>query len=344
MKISLLLALCAPALVAAQNLPAPPTVSKATIRPMTAPLPPQVGKVSAVLNGDYVPGVASGIVLGDKRPSLCYQAPAGKSRSVAYCQPILSKSYKEIRIRRVGTNLLFMAAPNSKAGPETFKIAASSFMGGLERAQKSLARHAAAPRTAPAQGVADTGGGGGSCGYGDGDSAPTCGTDGGSGSGSADGGGDYPGSGGDWGGGSLDWATSTGCVATPYGWLCTGKRSEPQIDPWGSPVVGNPQEVNWNAAWFPQSWCNAIHILCSSGQTPTDNDRGDDSSTSGKTMAELYDICDAIADVEADVCTANSAGMDSRSKAACYAKVNTRRTACYTTARRMTDNGAHVAP
>ncbi len=59
-------------------------------------------------------------------------------------------------------------------------------------------------------------------------------------------------------------------------------------------------------------------------------------------MDALYDICDAIAEVERAQCSAYP--MDNRSYHACTKKVEERRSACYTTARQLTDNGAHLAP
>jgi hypothetical protein len=108
------------------------------------------------------------------------------------------------------------------------------------------------------------------------------------------------------------------------------------------PVIGGePQELpRGPIPWLPQSWCNFSSIFCSAGQEP-DNDRGENSELSGKTMAELYDICNAIYEVEMDVCVANKAGGSYRQ---CAAKAATRMSACMSTARRVTDNGAHPAP
>lgn len=320
---------------------------------MTASLPSQVGKVASILPGDFIPGVTSAIVLGDKRGSLCYETqPSGlRSRTsvaaqASFCKPIVSHGYKDVIIRRVNVGngnhgLLFTVDPTSKASAANVKLAAHSFMAGLERAQKSLILHAAKPRTVQSGLVAA----GGSCGYDDEDSTPTCQGDGGGGGGGST---DYPGSGGDWGdptGGA--WATSTGCVPIPAGWLCTGKRDVPWSDPWTFPVSpsgpsGEPKTaVNWNAPWFPQSWCNHVHILCSAGQEPEDNDRGDNASLSGKTLEELYQICEAIYEVEMDVCVANKAGG---TYSQCAPKAANRLSACMTTARRLTDSGAHKVP
>jgi hypothetical protein len=100
--------------------------------------------------------------------------------------------------------------------------------------------------------------------------------------------------------------------------------------------------------WFPQSWCNFLHILCTAGQVPedepVDNNRGSGSSQSGKTMEELYQICEAIERVEREVCRANRPGMDNRSFQVCLDNATNRKIACYETARKRTDNGAHPAP
>jgi hypothetical protein len=234
-------------------------------QPMTARLPSQVGKVASVLPGDFIAGFTSEIVLGDKRGSLCYETQPGGPWSgtptaglTSFCKPILSKSYQDVAIRQVKVGngnhgLLFMADPTSKASAATVKLAADSFMAGLERAQKSLTRHAAKPKTVHPTLVY----GGGSCGYDDEDGTPTCAGGGDEGGG---GGNDYPGSGGDWGDPTGGYsATSTGCVPIPVGWLCTGKRADPWSDPWTSPVPpsgssGEPRTgIDWNAPWFPQS-------------------------------------------------------------------------------------------
>lgn len=111
------------------------------------------------------------------------------------------------------------------------------------------------------------------------------------------------------------------------------------------PVIGGePEELPRGTPWFPQAMCNANEIFCSAGQEP-DNDRGDNSSTSGKSLAELVNMCYAIYDVEVDVCRANrGAFRDYRSFLVCEEKARNRREACRSTARDLTDNGAHAAP
>jgi hypothetical protein len=107
------------------------------------------------------------------------------------------------------------------------------------------------------------------------------------------------------------------------------------------PVVGGfPDFPQQSTPWFAQSTCNQIPWLCSTGQYP-DNDRGEGSEVAGKTMDQLYDICFRVYETEMDVCSANRAGGTYR---VCEAKAANRLAACQTTARDVTDNGAHVAP
>ncbi|MES2757828.1 MAG: hypothetical protein V4693_10680 [Pseudomonadota bacterium] len=114
--------------------------------------------------------------------------------------------------------------------------------------------------------------------------------------------------------------------------------------PVGPLVVGDIPKLPGRAPWLPQSWCNTASIFCSEGQEPKDNDRGSNSSTSGKSMTELYELCEAIETVERDVCSANKGGMDSRSLKVCMDKATTRKIACYATARELTNKGTRLAP
>ena len=127
------------------------------------------------------------------------------------------------------------------------------------------------------------------------------------------------------------------CVISPIITVCVrGNRPPP---PEEVPLPTGP------TPWFPQSWCDSFHLLCSTGQEPRDNNRSADSSTSGKTLEQLQDICDAINMVEMDECSAGYAGNQRGSEwYACRDRANARMFACYDTARRLTDNGAHVAP
>ena len=110
------------------------------------------------------------------------------------------------------------------------------------------------------------------------------------------------------------------------------------------PVIGGePQELPGRTPWFPQAMCDIASIFCSAGQEP-DNERGSNSSTSGKSMEDLYIICEEIEAVERDLCRAHRGGMDKRSLQVCFDKAYSRMFACYATARELTDKGAHPAP
>ncbi len=112
----------------------------------------------------------------------------------------------------------------------------------------------------------------------------------------------------------------------------------------GLPVIGGePEQLPGRTPWFPQAMCNVGTIFCSERQVP-DNDRSGKSSTSGKSMTELYEVCEAIEEVERAVCNAYSSEMDYRSRKACETKAFNRMVACYSTARELTGNGTHLAP
>ncbi len=128
------------------------------------------------------------------------------------------------------------------------------------------------------------------------------------------------------------------CVISPIMTVCVrGTRPPPPPDEFVLPSAPTP--------WFPQSWCDTFHILCSKGQEPHDNDRGADSSTTGKTLEQLKQICESINMVDMDVCHAayavNKNGSD---WITCKNRANAKMFACYDTARSLTDDGAHVAP
>ncbi len=127
------------------------------------------------------------------------------------------------------------------------------------------------------------------------------------------------------------------CVISPIITVCVRGNRPPPPDEVPLPTGPMP--------WFPQSWCDAFHVLCSTGQEPRDNDRGANSSTSGKTQAELDQICTDINIVEIDVCKANfSPARYPREYAVCKSEADERMFACFRTASELTDNGAHVAP
>ena len=128
------------------------------------------------------------------------------------------------------------------------------------------------------------------------------------------------------------------CVISPIMTVCVRGNRPPPPDVVPLPTGPTP--------WFPQSWCDAFHVLCSTGQEPRDNERGPDSNTSGKTMEELYRICDDINAAEINTCNAimTAGDGDYRMKRACIERANSRLAACYSAARQLTDNGTHPAP
>lgn len=93
--------------------------------------------------------------------------------------------------------------------------------------------------------------------------------------------------------------------------------------------------------WFPQSWCNAVNYICSAGQEP-DNDRGEDSSTSGKTQAQLNTVCELINTAGMEICRQNQKWgvIDYRGYLVCEQTANARLYACYATGKRLTGTAA----
>lgn len=130
------------------------------------------------------------------------------------------------------------------------------------------------------------------------------------------------------------------CVVSPLVTVCIrGKRPPPPPDEVPLPNGALP--------WFPQGWCNWSHIFCTAGQEPRDNDRGIGSGRSGKTKAELDEICVKINIVEIDVCKANFPRWRSsqfREFNVCMEAANKRMYACFDTADLLTDHGQHPAP
>ena len=112
------------------------------------------------------------------------------------------------------------------------------------------------------------------------------------------------------------------------------------------PVVGGVPDIPTGPTpYFPQAMCNLLPMFCSAGQVP-DNDRAADSDHSGKTLDQLYDICDSINAVEMGVCetTLKLGYLDYPGFKACGQRATERLFACRQTARQVTDNGAHTAP
>lgn len=364
---------CAPASAATPSqgskVVVPPLItkvaSKIAAKPLTVRLPTQAGKVSKAIATNLVAKGPSLIARGDKYYSLCVP-----NRLMVSCAPIVATSVmKGIEVGAVaGTKgeplLTFKVDP--KMAPARGVYAINYF---LARVKKQAAHFDRTTVGATSSLVAGGGGGGGGCTYDDAGEI-SC-TGGGIENGGVDGGGgsctgscDYP---------PGNNGNDDPCIAPDGSRICGSPSEIPQVPVPGDrpeaeepmslptcrpsgpnsfecsnipPVIGGEPDAipKGPMPWFPQSWCNAVNSICSAGQIP-DNDRGAGSSTSGKTISQLYDICDAIAKVEYDVCAANkAAGADSRISRACRSKVENRRSACYTTARELTDNGSHPAP
>ncbi|QJE01034.1 hypothetical protein HH212_14165 [Massilia forsythiae] len=124
----------------------------------------------------------------------------------------------------------------------------------------------------------------------------------------------------------------------------------PIVDVPGYLPATTPEPVESGHQYFaPQILCD-WHILCNQGQEPRDNDRGPNSGTSGKTKTELDQICVDINIREINVCYAiikakGRKGEDFyRELDMCKKEANDRMYACFATAEKLTDNGAHPAP
>lgn len=133
----------------------------------------------------------------------------------------------------------------------------------------------------------------------------------------------------------------------PGGLLCSimifGKKPPPL-------PASKPEPIDRGHQFFaPQILCD-WHILCNEGQEPRDNDRGPGSETRGKTQTELDQICTDINIAEIRVCNAiikakGSTGQDLyREIDMCKKEADKRMFACFETAKKLTDNGAHPAP
>jgi hypothetical protein len=339
-----------------------PLLVVASKAPTPLRLPTQAGKISKIITTSLAAKGPGLLAKGDKYWSYC--AP---NRNAVTCAPVVAISVmRGVEVGAMtGTGVPIITFKIDPAmTPQRAAYAVNYFMTRLNkqvaRLDKLTVSYAPTlPQTSLRVGATsdfvDAGGSGGgtpsTCAFDD-DGDTSC-TGGGSESG---GGGDYPpGNNGD----DL-------CIAPDGSRICNSPEDMPSVPVTGHrpadepvglpvcvpvspfmlgcgktpPVIGGVEELpRGQAPWFSQGACNAVHILCSAGQEP-DNDRGD-ASTSGKTMDELYDICNRIYETELDVCTANKSGGTYR---ACKAKAGTRLAACMTTARRLTNSGKHVAP
>lgn len=128
------------------------------------------------------------------------------------------------------------------------------------------------------------------------------------------------------------------CVVSPIVTVCVRDKRPP-------PPVQEPSLPRGRTPWFPQSWCDSVHALCTEGQEPRDNDRGPESSTSGKTRAELDEICVFLNRVEIDQCKVTYPPKRKyREFLVCKEDADQRMFACFRTASELTDNGARPAP
>jgi hypothetical protein len=111
-----------------------------------------------------------------------------------------------------------------------------------------------------------------------------------------------------------------------------------------------PLQLDRGRQYFaPQVLCD-WNILCNEGQEPRDNNRGPNSGTSGKSQTELDQICTDINITEIRLCNAiikakGKKGQELwREIEECKEKANARMFACFETAKRLTNNGAQLAP
>jgi hypothetical protein len=356
----------------------PPLVTKVTSKiaskPLTAILPTQAGKVSKMISTNLTKG-PSALAMGDKYISLCTPR-----RSQMACTPIVATEVmKGIEVGAMagtkGEPLITFKMDPSMA-PARAAYAMKYFLARLNRQVAHFNRMEVSYAPKPWQTSMTVGATSdsvilvGGCSYDDYSDYDCLG-------GSYDnggGGGDYGGGG--YGGGSSPIGQCSGmcnypsgnnngdgdpCVAPDGSRICNSPADIPTVpvngqrpveEPMACRPVGGvlectvPPMINNGTdgipratPWFAQSTCNQLPWLCSTGQYP-DNDRGD-ASTSGKTQEQLYVICENTYDVEMDICSANRAGGTYR---VCKARAADRLSACQTTARRLTDNGSHVAP
>lgn len=130
------------------------------------------------------------------------------------------------------------------------------------------------------------------------------------------------------------------CQGTPIGVICiviVGSRPPPPVDPSDAPM---PMPT----PWFPQSWCNFWSVFCTQGQEPRENERAPNSGHRGKTLDELYAICDDQNSTDMAMCEASyKMSRDFRMFLACQQEATDRLAACRATARQVTGNGSYPA-
>jgi hypothetical protein len=359
----------------------PPLISKVASKipsqPMTVRLPTQAGKVSKMVTTNLLAKGVSAIAIGDKYYSLCTP-----SRNMMACAPIVATEVmKGIEVGAMagakGEPLITFKMDPSMA-PKRAAYAMSYFLARINKQVVHFNRLTVSYAPKPWQNAMMVGATSdsimlvGGCSYDDYSDYDCLG-------GSYDnggGGGDYGGGG--YGGGSDPIGQCSGicnypsgnnngdgdpCVAPDGSRICNSPADIPSIPVNGQrpaeagcrpaggilectipPMIGGGAgEIPRQTPWFSQSTCNRIAWLCSTGQYP-DYDRGAGAETSGKSFAELVNICYAIYDREMEECDGYSSASDYRSIMACQDRAATRRNKCRDTARELTDNGAHAAP
>lgn len=114
-----------------------------------------------------------------------------------------------------------------------------------------------------------------------------------------------------------------GCIYSLFGSVCTWKPPTIVVDP---PVIPDSQP------WFSQSTCDSIHVLCTKGQVPVDNERIP-SANPGDYDSDVQ-ACADNQKVEESMCFAYyKMNKDAGTLDTCLARAMSRYAACLTTAR-----------
>ena len=114
-------------------------------------------------------------------------------------------------------------------------------------------------------------------------------------------------------------------------------------------IIGKrpPDELPGPVYWWPQTMCDWSHVFCSAGQEKDvrDDERIPGSEVCGKTLGELYTICDNQDAAFITQCNLNFRlkVLDYRGFLACTQRSTNKLAACRSTARRLTNNGEHPA-